>query len=110
MTCAQAIFRVAGDLGPPIEVTHNGVNVNGWTITARFKKETGELYESTATITVDGDPNNDIPAEYNFQFAPGDLTEGDHEWEINYSDASIDDFTLPAQGHLAMTVRESFES
>jgi hypothetical protein len=100
----RLIHRVAGDLGPPITVTHRRINVTGWTITARFKKPNNQLYEIAATITVAGD-GADIPAEYNFQFSAGELTEGDHEFDIHYADASIDDFSVPSKNKMIMRVR-----
>ncbi len=100
------INRVAGDVGPPILVTHRGVNVNGWTITARFTKPTGDQYTSTATITVDGD-GADVAAEYNFEFASGNLTAGQHDWDIHYSAVGIDDYSLPSKTKLRMVVRDA---
>lgn len=104
MSGQRLIHRVAGDLGPPITVTHRRINVAGWTITARFKKPNNQLYEITATITAAGD-GADIPAEYNFQFLAGNLTEGNHEFDFHYSDASIDDFSIPDKAKMIMGVR-----
>jgi hypothetical protein len=106
MSGQRLIHRVAGDLGEPITVTHFGVNVTGWTITARFKKPDNTLYELTATVTAAGD-GADIPAEYNFRFGAGDLTPGDHKFDFHYSDAAIDDYSWPAKNKLTMTVRDA---
>lgn len=106
MSSQRLIHRVAGDIGPPLLVTHRGINVGGWTITARFVKPNGDKYELTATITAAGD-GADVPAEYNFQFLTGNLTAGDHEFDFHYSDASIDDFSIPLRNKLTMTVRDA---
>jgi hypothetical protein len=98
------IHRVAGDDGPAITVTHRNVNVTGWTITARFTKPDGSPYTRTATVTETGD-GADTPAEYYFQFQAGDLTEGDQEFDFHYSDASIDDFSIPDKNTMIMRVR-----
>lgn len=100
------IYRVSGDDGPPIYVTHHGVDVTGWTITARFTKPSGEIYTLTATITEPGD-GADVPAEYNFTFAPGNLTAGDHLFDFHYSAAALDDYSVPAKSRLMMTVRDA---
>lgn len=104
MSAQRLIHRVDGDLGPPLTITHRRVDVTGWTITARFKKPDGILYTLTATITETGD-GADVPAEYNFQFLAGNLTEGDHEFDLHYSHATIDDFSIPPKKKLVMTVR-----
>lgn len=104
MSCQRLIHRVAGDVGPPILVTHRRTNVAGWTITARFTKPDGGVYTSTATITETGD-GADTPAEYNFQFVAGNLTAGDHEFDFHYSDAAIDDFSIPGKSKMVMRVR-----
>lgn len=105
MSSQKLIHRVAGDLGPPISVTHRLIDVTGWTITARFKRlEDGSLYTVTAAITATGD-GADVPAEYNFSFAVGNLTAGEHEFDFHYSHASIDDFSLDPKNKFRMTVR-----
>lgn len=105
MSAQRKINRVAGDVGPPIYVTHRRANVTGWTITARFTKPDGEQYERTATITEVGD-GADVPAEYNFAFLAGDLTAGDHQFDFHFSALAIDDFSLPRGAKLIMTVRD----
>jgi hypothetical protein len=105
MSCTKPIYRVDGDVGPPITVEHEEIDVTGWTITARFKKPSGERYTITATITATGD-GADVSAEYNFAFTAGQLTKGNHEFDFHYSHASIADFSIPEKGKLTMVVRD----
>jgi hypothetical protein len=106
VSCPGIIYRVAGDIGQPITVTHRGVNVTGWTITGRFRKQNGELYEIVAAVTEVGD-GADVAAEYSFQFSADDLTTGLQEFDIHYSAAGIDDYSWPARDRFKLQVRDA---
>lgn len=105
MTTRAIIYRVEGDDGPPITVQHAGLIATGLTITARFTKPNGVVYERTATVDVDGD-GADIPAEYHFDFVSGDLAPaGDQTFDIHLSGAAIADYSYPSKSPMILRVR-----
>jgi len=101
MALQPVIYRVAGDIGPAITIEHRGLNASGLTITARFTKPDGTEYTIAAVVD-----DNGPPALYHFDFAAGNLTEGDHEFDVHLSGAGIDDFSYPPRSKIVMRVRD----
>jgi len=102
MALQPTIYRVAGDDGPAITIEHRGLNATGLTITGRFSRPDGTTYDRVATITDTGPP-----ALYSIEFQSGDLTEGDHLFDVHISGAGLDDFAYPPKSKMVMRVRES---
>ena len=107
MTTRNLIYRVEDDDGPPITIEHAGLIATGLTITGRFTKPNGVIYERTAAVNVVGD-GADTPAEYQFDFVSGDLSpDGDHTFDVHISGAGIADYSYPAQSRFVMRVRHN---
>lgn len=100
MASQPVIYRVDGDIGPAITIEHRGLTATGLTITARFTKPDGTVYERTAVID-----DNGPPALYHFDFQTGDLTEGDQQFDVHLSGAGIDDFSYPPRAKFILRVR-----
>ncbi len=105
MSAQPVIYRVDGDDGPPISFEHRGLDATGLTIVGRFTKPNGQKYERTAVIDDPGGGSS--PALYHIDFQSGDLTEGDHEFDVFISGGAIADFSFPPRSKIIMTVRPS---
>lgn len=103
MANSRIVYRVAGDFEDSIGLVHEGFVTTGWTITARFTKPDDSTYTRTAEVDVVG--SDGMPAEYHIPFQSGDMTEGDHEWDLHYAHTTLADFSLPRESRQIMRVR-----
>jgi hypothetical protein len=106
MTCKGILYRVEDDIGPPLTVTHHGLDTTDLTITARFRKADGTTYTLTAIIDVVGDPGAGVAAEYHFEFQAGNLEVGTQEFDIHLAGTPIDDYSIPDKTKMSLIVRE----
>ena len=98
-TFARQIYRVSNDTGPDVTFEITGVDVTGYTFKMRVRKQDGSTFTRNGVIT--DAPNGRVK----FLFVSGDLTEGDHEFEIEATTAGGQIVSYPDDEPIALIVR-----
>ena len=99
MPVGDAIYMVEGDTLPKFDCELEGVNITGYSFVLRVRLEDGTRVTKTGTIT---DASNGL---FNFQFSSGDLPRGEHEFEIEITNATLEVQTLPSRRRIPLRVR-----
>jgi len=86
---AGIINLVSNDLLPTLVVDYEDADITGFEIFLNVQKEDGSRFQRQATILNVGDPPNQVPASFEFEWEAGDLTPGKHAAEIELFDGVV---------------------